>query len=176
MTMNDFLVVGTGTLVLFGAFIIAQVVYRYRTEIVSIVSGQWRTSLERARAQKARRDRLYGYVESGFAEDDPGADTDADWAVLPRQHQAASELVPDFSTIKAYLIDHTLTDDEAIELLALARRSSGDDLLSANKIRDIVGGNEGKVKARVAAHRKPRPRPKGAPRLERPAKGWGYET
>lgn len=111
-------------------------------------------------------------AESGI--DD--ASTDAGTAVPAQQHQAALELVPDFEMVKAYLTDHTLTDEQAIGLLALARRSSGDDLLSANKIRDIVGGNEGKVKAHVAAHRKPRPKPKAVQRLERPIKGWGYEN
>ena len=109
---------------------------------------------------------------SGARGDLFGAGIGADWAVPQQQHQAASELVPNFEAVKSYLAEHTLTDDEAIELLALARRSSGDDLISANKIRDIVGGNEAKVKAHVAAHRKPRPKPRAPTHIERPAKGW----
>lgn len=31
--------------------------------VVSIISGDWRASLERARLQKAQRERLYGYAE-----------------------------------------------------------------------------------------------------------------
>jgi hypothetical protein len=108
----------------------------------------------------------------GAGDDFDGAGIGAGVVVPPQQHQSALELVPNFQAVKTYLTDHTLTDEEAIELLALARRSSGDDLLSANKIRDIVGGNEGKVKAHVAAHRKPRPKPRPADRLTRPANGW----
>jgi len=108
----------------------------------------------------------------GSEDDDDDAGTDAEDVVPGQQHQAEPELVLNFEAIKAYLTDHTLTDDEAVVLLALVRRADGNDLLSANKIRDIVGGNEGKVKAQVAVHRKPRPRPKAAARIERPANGW----
>jgi len=110
---------------------------------------------------------------SGAEEDTAGSSTNSEIVVPQQQHQAAPELMLDFSTIKSYLTDHTLTDEQAIELLALARRSDGNDLLSANKIRDIVGGNEGKVKAHVAALR---PKPAMAHRpgipLKRPANGW----
>lgn len=144
--------------------------------LVSRVSYAWSDTVERGRAQKARRDRLYGYdpISSSDGADTSraGASTGAGLVVPPQQHQVAPELVPTFDLLKAYLTDHTLTDDEAIELLALARRSSGDDLVSANKIRDIVGGNEGKVKAHVAAFRKPRLKPRSADRLDRPANGW----
>lgn len=110
--------------------------------------------------------------ESSSRGDLTGAGTGSHVVVPAQQHQVASELVPDFLMVKDYLTEHTLTDEEAIELLALARRSNGDDLISANKIRDIVGGNEGKVKAHVAAHRKPRPKPRQAARIERPVNGW----
>lgn len=110
---------------------------------------------------------------SGAEDDGADASTNAGVLVPGQQHQAASELVSSFEAIKSYLTDHTLTDDEAIVILALIRRQDGNDLLSANKIREIVGGNEGRVKAHVAAHRKPRPRPKVAARIERPANGWG---
>lgn len=39
------------------------ILWTQRAAIVSIVSGQWRASLERARQQKAARDLLYGYAE-----------------------------------------------------------------------------------------------------------------
>lgn len=110
--------------------------------------------------------------KGGARDDLSGAGTSSSVVVPAQQHQAASELVPDFLMVKDYLTDHTLTDEEAIELLALARRSNGDDLISANKIRDIVGGNESKVKAHVAAHRKPRPKPRQVARIERPVNGW----
>lgn len=111
--------------------------------------------------------------QNGAEYSSPGAGTGSAIVVPQQQHQAASELVSSFETVKDYLTDHTLTDDEMVVLLALIRRADGNDLLSANKIREVVGGNEGRVKAQVAAHRKPRPRPRthGAP-LKRPANGW----
>lgn len=109
---------------------------------------------------------------SGAAHPPYGAGTGSAIVVPPQQHQAASEPVLNFEVVKRYLTEHNLSDEQAIELLALIRRIDGNDLLSANKIRDIVGGNEGKVKAKVAAHRRPRPRPKVAARIERPANGW----
>lgn len=103
--------------------------------------------------------------------DDAGSDTGSDWVVPGQQHQSASELVPDFEAVLEYLRRHKLTDEQAIDLLTLAARESG-DLLSANKIRDIVGGNEAEVKRRVASHR-PKQAPPASHRLERPANGWG---
>lgn len=148
--------------------------------VMLILGGTWVAAKIMGFVWRIVRAPVLGFVDyffeitsRGGAEDEyDGAGTEAAIVVPAQQHQAALELVPDFETIKSYLTDHTLTDEQAIELLALARRSTGDDLLSANKIRDIVGGNEGKVKAHVAAHRKPRPKPKAAQRLERPAGGW----
>lgn len=148
--------------------------------IMLIVGGAWLLAKAMGIVWRIVRAPAMGFVDyffeitsmSGAEGDWAGSGTDAGVVVPGQQHQVAPELVPSFEAIKQYLTDHTLTDDEAIELLALARRSSGDDLISANKIRDIVGGNEGKVKAHVAAHRRPRPKPKGSPRLDRPPNGW----
>lgn len=100
-----------------------------------------------------------------------GSGTGSARAVLPQQHQAEPALVPCFETAIDYLKRHNLTDEQAIDLLTLMRRDAG-DLLSANKIRDIVGGNESAVKARVAAWRNaPKPqRTQG--RVPRPHGGW----
>ncbi len=100
-----------------------------------------------------------------------GSDTSSERAVPAQQHQSAPELVLDFEGVLDYLRRHNLTDEQVIDLLTLIRRESG-DLLSANKIRDIVGGNEAQVKARVAGHR-PKPIQPQARRLERPVNGWG---
>lgn len=117
--------------------------------------------------------RLWSVVPSvrGSDYDNAGADTSSARAVPPQQHQSASELVLDFDSVLDYLRRHKLTDEQAIDLLTLATREEG-DLLSANKIRDIVGGNEAAVKARVASHR-PKAPARPSSRLERPANGWG---
>ena len=115
-------------------------------------------------------DRLSEYRGSRF--EGAGSDTGSAWVVPAQQHQAAPELVPDFEDVLDYLRRHNLTDEQAIDVLTLAKREDG-DLLSANKIRDIVGGNEADVKRRVASHRPKPAQPRPSARLERPANGWG---
>lgn len=91
--------------------------------------------------------------------------------VLPQQNQIEPEPVRDFEQVAAYLRSHNLTDKQAIALLALMHRESG-DLFSANKIRDIVGGADAAVKAQVVALRPKPPTPKPAPSIRRPQNGW----
>ncbi len=149
-----------------------------RAAWLSIVSSQWQASIERARAQKARRERLYGYADitstdtepatnqrfsSGFASPVPG-----------QQNQEFQNQNTNFEMVKAFLSEHNLNDEQVVITLALIRRASGDELLSANKIRDIAGGADGVVKPIVAAHRKPRPKPRLPARIDRPVNGWGH--
>jgi hypothetical protein len=65
-----------------------------------------------------------------------------------------------------------LTDQQAITILALMRRENGDYFLSANKIRDIVGGADATVKAEVAALRPKEPTPPPLRSITRPPGGW----
>jgi hypothetical protein len=108
---------------------------------------------------------------TGSAGDQTGASTGSVQTVPPQQRQLEPALVPSFEAVIEYLKQHNLTDEQAIDMLALMRRDAG-DLLSANKIRDVVGGNEAAVKARVAAWRStPQPqRTQG--RVPRPHGGW----
>lgn len=100
-----------------------------------------------------------------------GSSTGADDAVPPQQNQVEPASVPNFDGVLDFLYRHNLTDEEAIDILTLMHREVG-DLLSANKIRDIVGGNEAAVKARVAAWR-PAPEPQRSQgRVPRPDGGW----
>jgi hypothetical protein len=111
-------------------------------------------------------------VWPGSEGDRDGADTGATLAVPQPQHQAKPELVPDLTAIKTYLKQHNVSDQDAIDILALLRRPTGDNLISANKIRDIVGGNEAAVKAQVAALRPKPPAPRTQGHADRPANGW----
>ncbi len=89
----------------------------------------------------------------------------------PQQNQVEPASVPSFEVVIDFLAGHNLTDEQAIDILALMSRDAG-DLLSANKIRDIVGGNEAAVKTRVAAWR-PAPEPQRSQgRVPRPDGGW----
>lgn len=101
-----------------------------------------------------------------------GASAGAALQMPPQQHQAKPELVLDPPTIKAYLKRHNMSDEDLVDILALLRRSNGENLISANKIRDITGGNEATVKARVAALRPKPPAPKPTPSIRRPQNGW----
>lgn len=117
-----------------------------------------------------RREARYVEWDGGSEDADIGSRTGFDDLVLRQQNQAEPELVCDFATAKTYLSGHNLSDDEAVELLAILRRDN-DYLISANKIRDIIGGSDAVIKAQVARHR-PRPPAKRPQRLERPANGW----
>jgi hypothetical protein len=102
----------------------------------------------------------------------PGSSTGSDDPVPPQQNQAAPESVLNFDTIIDYLSRHKLdTPERVVDMLAVLQFGEG-HVLSANKIRDIAGGNEAAVKARVASRRPKAEAPKPAQRLERPAEGW----
>lgn len=93
--------------------------------------------------------------------------------VRGQQDQEGPEPVRDFDMVLEYLTRHNLTDDELIAVYAVSHRDGDDYPLSANKIREAVGGAREDVLAAVAAYR-PKPAPaKPSARLERPANGWG---
>lgn len=93
--------------------------------------------------------------------------------VRGQQDQAGPELVRDIEAVIEFLSRHNLTDDELIAVYAVSHREGDDYPLSANKIREAVGGTREEVLAAVASHR-PKPAPaKPSARLERPANGWG---
>lgn len=100
-----------------------------------------------------------------------GSGTGSDGPVPRQQHQAAPELVLDFQAVLDYLKRHNLTDEQVIDVYAVTHREQ-DYPLSANKIRDVVGGNEKDVKARVAGHRPKPVQPRPQARLLRPEGGW----
>lgn len=65
-----------------------------------------------------------------------------------------------------------VTDQQALTILALMRRENGEYFVSANKIRDIVGGADATVKAEVAALRPHKPTKPPARSVTRPPGGW----
>lgn len=132
------------------------------------MAWEYRAGIARAVSSVSAR---YVARPSGVSTEVAGASTGASEAVLGQQHHLAPAPVLDFAAVLDYLKRHNLSDDEAIDLLTLVHRESG-DLFSANKICDIVGGNDGRIKARVASHRPKPPAPKSPARIERPAKGW----
>ena len=135
------------------AFAAVRILFTYRADIAQVIMA--------SRVPRASADDDYAGADTGSAKVVPG-----------QQHQAASELVLDFEMVLDYLRRHNLTDEQLIDVYAIPHRADGDHPLSANRIREAVGGNEAAVKARVASHR-PKPKPMASRRLERPANGWG---
>ncbi len=61
--------------------------------------------------------------------------------------------------------------DTVIDILSVLKKD-GDYLLSANKIRDLMGGADAVVKSRVASHRPKPPAVKIQAHADRPVNGW----
>lgn len=101
-----------------------------------------------------------------------GPQTGSPVVVRGQQDQEGLEMVRDFDAVLDYLARHNLTDDQLIAVYAVSHREGDDYPLSANKIRDAVGGTRDEVLAAVAEYR-PKTAPKPSRRLERPANGWG---
>lgn len=133
----------------------------------------WDEGLQKARGVNDYDDDITS-SEPGSDEDVPGSDTGSRRSVPQQQHQPAPAAPASFEDIIDYLARHNLdTPEQVVDVLSVLQL--GDSyVLSANKIRDIVGGNEAVVKARVASHRpKAEPAPmKASSRLERPTSGW----
>jgi hypothetical protein len=111
---------------------------------------------------------------AGSTADRPGSGTGSLDPVPGQQHQVAPALVPDFHYVIDYLSRHKLdTPEQVVDVLSVLQSGEG-HVFSANKIRDLVGGNEAAVKARVASHRPKHEPPKqpASRRLERPVEGW----
>lgn len=86
--------------------------------------------------------------------------------------QEGPEPVRDFDAVLDFLKRHNLTDEQAIAVYAVTHRSPDDYPMSANKIRDAVGGTRDDVLAAVAAHRPKPTQARSQGRLLRPENGW----
>jgi hypothetical protein len=147
----------------------------------SWVSSQWNDALDRALEEKARRDAgVRNFEDDGMEDEGGGAGSVGDRAgsragsgapVLEPQFQQFREPVLKIEDVIDFLSKHKLTDEEAIDILAVLHRESG-HLLSANKVRDTVGGADAVVKSRVANLRPKPPARRPAGTLRRPQNGW----
>lgn len=147
--------------------------------IVSIVSGQWRTSLDRARQQKARRERLYGYADMSSLEpvlDDSRTSSRSgsagSWDLVPGQQHQAEPQEPGESEPDEKSFARQLAREELIITLAVQRKDNGDYLFSANDITKFVGGAAAPVKATIANVRGKRETPPASRSVQRPLNGW----
>ena len=102
-----------------------------------------------------------------------GSGTGATDPVSAQQNQVTPEPVSSFDGVIDYLKRHKLaTPEQLIDVLSVLQFEDDSYPISANKIRDLAGGNEAAVKARVASHRPKAAAPKPSPRMERPVNGW----
>lgn len=149
MTFDDFLVVGTGTLVLFGLFIIAQMVYHYRTEIVSIVSGLSSRARAEGAARRAYRQRVYDSEHMSTQKVSrvlfPNDGNRRSYAVEPSLKPSGSGGAFRVPTIAEQL--EQLSEDELLVELARVRDINGNPKYADSRIAKFIGG---RVEDRVA--------------------------
>ena len=131
----------------------------------------WQEGIERAQSVNDFDDEITS-SDDGSDEDVTGSGTGSQDAVPGQQHRSAPGLVSDFDAAINVLSKHKLeSPEQLIDALSVLHFENG-YVFSANKIRDLVGGNEAAVKAQVAAHRPKIEAPKPSPRLDRPENGW----
>lgn len=109
---------------------------------------------------------------SGPEQADDNPQTNPQAPIRSQQDQVRTDRTVSFEDVRMWIAEHNMTDEQAVILFATAHRQPDDFFLSANKIRDGIGGARDEVLAKVAQCR-PRPKaPKPSNRLERPKEGW----
>lgn len=147
--------------------------------LVSTITAGWQSSVEQAKAQKARRERLYGYtdmssyapVREQFGTGSPGGSSGSDDPVLGQQHQLEPAEPGDGEPAPESLV-RQLDKEELIIVLAVQRNADGGYLYSANQITTFVGGAAAPIKATIATVRGKRETPSPVKSLQRPINGW----
>ncbi len=128
-----------------------------------------------ARYEAKQQRRAMSSYDGGSHADRSGFEGGSEWFAEPVPGQQNQENQNQNATIEDIInLTYTsaITDQQALTILALMRRENGDYFLSANKIRDIVGGADAAVKAEVAALRPSKPTPPPARSIARPPGGW----
>lgn len=172
--MVDFQLIGQ-TAIGVGILALIAIVGANWSAIVSTVSAWWGASLDRARQQKAARDRLYGYAAEPVLADPRtsswgGSPSSGD--LVPGQQHQVEPQEPDNGEPDEKWTARQLAREELIITLAVQRKENGDYLWSANQITAFVGGAAAPIKSTIANVRgKKEVPPPGAP-LRRPANGW----
>jgi len=147
--------------------------------IVSTISYHWQTSLDRARAQKAKREALYGYADMSSSElvllhdrtsSDGGSSGFHDPVPGHQHHLEPTE--PEENEPPRESFARQLEKEELIILLAVQRNADGVYTYSANQITAFVGGAAAPIKATIANVRGKKEVIRPAARIERPVNGW----
>lgn len=114
----------------------------------------------------------FSVVRSGPPPTSDGPRTSPVLVVRPDTDQVKPEPVRNFQDVVDFLKKHNLTDEQLIAVYAVIHRAADDYPLSANKIRDVVGGTRDEVLALVSSYRPKPPAPKPSGKLVRPENGW----
>jgi hypothetical protein len=150
---------------LFVGYAILRLTYEYRMPIRLLIRalwrrffqvGDWRAAMDRLADIEQRHGTLMSR-EDDWGSGSEGAETGTaigseDWFYGSRTAPVQEKKEVSFADVIAFLVDHNLSDEEAIDLFAVAKRKSG-YIVSANKIRDHIGGSDAEIKARVRSRR-----------------------
>lgn len=175
---------------LFFVYAALRALYEYRAQIALFIGAIWRryVAVDDWRAAMERladeRESVRDYQEGRHAADvmsstengsEPVPLIDRSGSGRPErslENQESRVPVRSLDDVIDLLSEHNFAGDERlIDVLAVLQRD-GEPVISANKIRDHVGGTDAAVKARVAKRRPKSATPKPSPRLDRPANGW----
>lgn len=146
--------------------------------IRSVLSGQWDIAIERGRAHKARRERIYGYDMSSPApvreQFGPGSEGGSEGRTdLVRAQQNQLEPVePAKNEPATEQSFRQLGKEDLIVMLAIQTNDDGSYRFSANQITAFVGGTAAPIKETIAAVRGKKEAPKPTTSLRRPVNGW----
>lgn len=143
--------------------------------IVSTLSTHWQASIERARAQKARREALYGWgaepVRGDFRTGSSGGFAGSGDPVPGQQHHVEPREPGENEPGREPAL-RQLGKEELIVLLAVQRNDEGGYRYSANQITSFVGGAAAPIKETIATVRGKKEMPRAGAPLKRPANGW----
>lgn len=142
--------------------------------IIAALTAQWAIAIAHGRAQKARRERAYGYVLSSdeavldpFGTGSVAGSAGSGEPVLRQQNQS-EPAEPDAHEPAL----RQLGKEELIILLAVQRNEDGAYRYSANQITAFVGGAAAPIKETIATVRGRKEAPKPGAPLKRPVNGW----
>lgn len=157
MTMQDFLIVGAGTLVLFALFVGISFAREYGALNLWAVLRRY-VAVQISEADDAR----------SAAQ---GAASDAAIVERPQTHQV-NDGFDDETASPQSLVLRQLPRTELIVMLAVQRKDDGSYLWSSNEIKKFVPGTDGSIGEIIATVRGKKPVEPPPANVRRPMSGW----
>lgn len=160
MTMQDFIVVGAGTLIIFALFLI----YGWVQEVGTI--GLWPI------VRRYVAVRLVEPMRDDGRSSADGAAGDADDLRRAQPHQLNDDFDDENAAGREAIVLRQLTKTELIVMLAVQRKDDGSYLWSSNDIKKFVPGTDGPIGEIIANVRGKKETPPPPTSLHRPVNGW----